>query len=394
MRIAIASKFFYRRGGAEVHAIDLERALRRRGHETAVLAMAHDDNIIQTFNYYDVRSVNPFGSPAEQIKASLRMLGGAGARARAVEMLENFHPDAVHLHNVHSYLSPVVAAEAKKRGVKVVWTLHDYKLVCPAYSFMRGGELCELSRFKNGCVLRNRCLRGRVVPSAGAWIESLKWNRRALAATVDRFICPSVFMLNKMKEAGFPEEKLSVLPNFYSGPESTVKRALEKGQRKDVVYVGRLSSEKGIEVLLEASKGREWEVIIIGTGEDEDLLRKKYKEYPNIKFEGKQPKEVVFERLASARLLVLPSICFENSPLSVIEALSCGTPVVGSSIGGIPELIQATDGEVFEAGNALALRVAVEKALSRTYDYNDIAARARLKFSEENYIENLLNLYR
>ena len=160
MKILIASKFFYPRGGAELVAINTRRLLMEHGHDVRVFAMRHAENIPLPDDNGYAPPVDFFGGIAGKLRGASRMLGKGSVSRAARRVLEEFRPDVVHMHNVHSYLSPVVAEIAKSMGIRVVWTLHDYKLICPAYSCRRpDGSICE-DCFASGPggVLSHRCM--------------------------------------------------------------------------------------------------------------------------------------------------------------------------------------------------------------------------------------------
>ncbi|MBP5688469.1 MAG: glycosyltransferase [Muribaculaceae bacterium] len=213
-RILIANKFYYPRGGDCIVAMNLERMLKEQGHEVAVFAMQYPENIDSGWNNYYPSQVDFAGSLGNKLKAAKRLMGWGDIKQAFNKILDDFKPDIVHLHNIHSYLSPVLAQLAKKRGCKVVWTLHDYKLVCPSYACLLNEKPCErcIGHSKTH-VLKNRCMKGSLAASAMAWLEAQKWKRNKLEEVTDAFICPSEFMASKMKKDGFNPEKLHVVCN-------------------------------------------------------------------------------------------------------------------------------------------------------------------------------------
>ena len=142
MKVLIVNKFYYPRGGDCVCAINLERLLREDGHETAVFAMDYAENVAIPAGGF-APEVSFTGSIGAKIKAAKRIFGGAGVRDSFTEVLQQFRPDVVHFHNIHSYLSPAIVKMAKDFGAKTVWTMHDYKLVCPSYACLSNGKPCE-----------------------------------------------------------------------------------------------------------------------------------------------------------------------------------------------------------------------------------------------------------
>jgi glycosyltransferase involved in cell wall biosynthesis len=355
VKILLANKFYYPRGGDCIYTIGLESLLLEAGHEVAVFAMEHPETIPGPWNRFFPSEVS-FSpkKPIRFLKALSRPLHSREVVSRFTALLDEFRPDVLHLNNIHTQLSPVIAELAHARGVRVVWTLHDYKLLCPRYDCLRDGKPCELcfGDDKSG-VLKHSCMKGSRIASSIAWLEARKWNRARLEACTDAFICPSRFMKSKMEQGGFAPEKLHVLHNFFD--ESKVAPPLPpKGSH--YCYVGRLTEEKGIRTLLEVASELPHDLKVLGTGPLDSELRERFASFPQIEFLGHQAWPAIREILASAKCMVLPSEWYENCPLSVLESLALGTPVVGADIGGIPELLVGNDQHLFESGNRTQLR--------------------------------------
>ena len=230
-----------------------------------------------------------------------------------------------------------------------------------------------------------------------AYFEAVKWNVKKLQRYVDYFVCPSAFIKRQMLKAGLQEGKLKVVCNFVDPIKlDQLKRAEIPDTRDDFyVYVGRLSEEKGVATLLKAAKDLPYKLKLVGGGHLYDGFIAEYGNCDNIEFMGHQPAEKVAEILLSAKCLVLPSECYENNPLSVIEALCAGIPIVGANIGGIPELIDAEWGETFESGNVEDMQQAITRVMAKEkYDYKSIAKRSQERFSFELHFKQLKELYR
>ncbi len=393
MKILIVNKFYYPRGGDCVCAISLEKLLREQGHQTAVFAMQFPENIDTEWNKYFAPEVAFSGGISNKIKAASRIFGGAGVKDAFAQILRDFKPDVVHFNNIHSYLSPAIVGMAKKAGAKTVWTLHDYKLICPSYSCLLGGKPCEkcIGSSKRN-VLANRCMKGSRAASLLAYLEAERWNVSRLEKATDQFICPSEFMAGKMKQGGFDEKKLNVVCNFVD-PEK-IKDITVCTERKDYyAYVGRLSAEKGVETLLKAAAQFSIPLKIAGDGPLADDLKERFGRCGYIEFLGHQNAQQVKQLLSEARFSVMPSECYENNPLSVIESLCLGTPVVGARIGGIPGLIHPGDGLLFRSGSTDLLANSIANAWESRFDYNDISSRAIPRFSAERYLREIMAVY-
>ncbi|MDD2960496.1 MAG: glycosyltransferase [Muribaculaceae bacterium] len=391
-RILVVNKFYYPRGGDCVCTINLESLLKSNGYRVAVYSMNYHDNIKSDYQNYFAPEVSFNGGISNKIDAVKRVLGLGDIKDSFEEILEDFHPDIVHFNNIHSYLSPVIVKMAHDSGAKVVWTLHDYKLLCPSYDCLRNGKPCELCFNDKSNVLSNRCMKGSLVASLIAYLEAKKWNRKSLEQWTDAFVCPSQFMADKMASGGF--NKINVICNFVDPVKLSILQQLPTTNRKDYfVYVGRLSKEKGVDTLLEAATKADKHIKIAGAGPLKDILVEKYKNNKNIEFLGHLNAQEVSDTLANAKFSIIPSEWYENNPLSVIESLCAGTPVVGTNIGGIPELLDSDNGIIAEPCNSDNLAVAINQAFERNWDYAKIKENAISRFSPDTHLHKLEGIY-
>ncbi len=402
MKILIASKFFYPRGGAELVAINTRRLLMEHGHDVRVFAMRHAENIPLPDDDGYAPLVDFFGGIAGKLRGAYRMLGKGSVSRAARRVLEEFRPDVVHMHNVHSYLSPVVAEIAKSMGIRVVWTLHDYKLICPAYSCRRpDGSICE-DCFASGPggVLSHRCMKGSLAASLMAYCEALRWNRQKLSAITDAFIAPSGFMGEKMVRAGFDASKVKVLCNFVDPDKLAVLTSCDMAATASsdspyFCYVGRVSAEKGVGTFLEAAARAGVNVRVAGKGPLLDEYKSVYGTRAGVEFLGHLDAVGVAALLRGAVASVLPSEWYENNPLGVIESLSTGTPVIGAEMGGIPELIiPGKDGFTYPAGDVDALTGLLRDFDSKCFDRAEIVRRADERFSTDAHYSVLMDIYK
>jgi glycosyltransferase involved in cell wall biosynthesis len=391
-KIVLVNKFYYNRGGDCVALLNTQQLLRAKGHEVAVFSMQYDLNLPSEWERYFPTEINfSTRNPFAIIRTVARLFKPKDVAKKFNLLLNDFKPDVVHLHNIHSYISPVVAEIAHQKGIRVVWTLHDYKLICPAYSCLRKGTPCEYCFTNKATILQNKCLKNSYIASFFGWLEALYWNRKKLTKTTDRFISPSRFLKTKMTVAGFPEDKIIVIPNFMP---QIINSAISK---KDYYcYVGRISEEKGIDTLLKAASALPYLLKVIGDGPLLDTLRTKYN-HENIEFLGYLQSEQVFEIVKHARFMVLPSIWYENNPFSIIEALCMGTPVLGARIGGIPELIEENvNGFLFTPKNITELTEKIElcfRYFHEGYYFGKIAEQAQNKFSSESFYNKIIEIY-
>lgn len=393
MKILLANKFYYRRGGDCIYMLNLEKLLKAHGHEVAVFAMDYLENLDTPWKKY-------FPKNMSKLMAFTRPFGSHEVKSTFKKLFDDFKPDVVHLNNVHTQLSPVMAELAHQQGIKVVWTLHDYKLLCPRYDCLKNGNtICEtcFKGDKKAC-LDNKCMKGSKLASFIGFKEAIVWNRERLEASTDVFICPSQFMADKMVQGGFSKSKMRTLCNFidvekckYAPADGTdYTDAVELLPKKEDYYcfIGRLSHEKGAKTLIEAANQLPYKLVIIGGGPLMDEL--KSVAHTNIEFVGFKQWDDIKQLVGKARFSVIPSEWYENNPLSVIEAQCLGTPVLGANIGGIPELTDYT----FSSGNIADLKTKIEKMWNSELDYQQIASDAQHRYDAETYYDKLINIYK
>ena len=390
MKILLANKFYYRRGGDCIYMLNLEKLLKAHGHEVAVFAMDYPENLDTPWKKY-------FPKNMSKLMAFSRPFGSHEVKSKFKKLLDEFKPDVVHLNNVHTQLSPVMAELAHQWDIKVVWTLHDYKLLCPRYDCLKNGNtICEtcFNGDKKAC-LDNKCMKGSKLASFIGFKEAIVWNRERLEASTDVFICPSQFMADKMVQGGFSKSKMQTLCNFidvekckFSSTDGTDDIELLPKKEDYYCFIGRLSHEKGAKTLIEAANQLPYKLVIIGGGPLMDEL--KSVAHTNIEFVGFKQWDDIKQLVGKARFSVIPSEWYENNPLSVIEAQCLGTPVLGANIGGIPELTDYT----FSSGNIADLKTKIEKMWNSELDYQQIASDAQHRYNAETYYDKLINIYK
>ncbi len=383
MKILLVNKFYYRRGGDCIYMLNLEQLLKDYGHIVAVYSMQYPENLPSIWSRY-------WPSNMSKVDALIRPFGACQVKDGFNLLLDDFKPDVVHLNNIHTQLSPIIAEIAHSRGIKVVWTLHDYKLLCPRYDCLQNGQsICEACFDDKKAVLRHTCMKNSKVASIIAYLEAKKWNRERLENATDVYICPSQFMADKMAQGGFDKSKLKVLCNFID-----VEKCHRDSYEKDTYYcfIGRLSHEKGLRSLIDAANQLPYILNIIGDGPLMNELRAEA--HPNIVFLGFKKWDEIKSLVGKARFSIIPSEWYENNPLSVIEAECLGTPVLGTQIGGIPELIdEGITGMTFESRNVEDLKDKIRKMWKASWDYEAIAQHSQERYHAVKYYKELIKIY-
>lgn len=395
MKILIVNKFYYSRGGDCTAVLSQENLLKSKGHEVAIFSTQHPDNLYTSWSTYFPEGISFNMNNSSKMKAGLRLFYPLDVRKRFLQLLDNFQPDIIHAHNIHSHISPFIIKLAKKRNIKVIWTLHDYKLICPAYTLFRNRDICELCISKSNNVLRKKCIKNSYIASFMGYLEQKIWNRTTLERYTDYFISPSHFLKEEMSKGGFNTNKITVLHNFIGN--DIITQSIPDKKDDYYCFVGRIVEEKGVDILLSVAKELPYQLKVIGGGKLLNAFKQEYSGYKNIEFLDQQDHEKTLKLIKYARFMVVPSLWLENNPYSIIESLCMGTPVIGANTGGIPELISINkNGLLFSPGNPQELKEQIIRGfnlLSDTFDHKKIAAYARQKFSADLFYDKLIQLY-
>lgn len=362
----------YQQYGGEDSVVDAEtRLLETAGH--AVERLIVDNDAI----------TSPLGSAAAALLATYNPF----SRRDLARVLAARRPSVVHVHNVFPRLSPSIFEACRDAGVPSVLTLHNFRIGCANGFLVRDGRPCELCLGGSTLpAIQYRCYRGSLAGSA-TLAAMIAFHRRVgtWSSKVDRLIALTDFSRGKLIEAGASAERTVVKPNFMFdpldgidgiGPETTppvVPRGL---------YVGRLSAEKGVGLLVEAWRELETPLTIAGTGPLEATLKAAAR--GPVDFAGQRNRTQILGDFAAASYVVVPSVWYENFPMTVVEAMAMGKPVIASDIGALREIVHhGEDGLLFEPGNPAALRAAVRTLTETPGLMAEMGRRARARYLRE-----------
>ena len=380
MKILLANKFFYRNGGSEVVMFQERDFLLHSGHHVIDFSMQDERNIDSPHAAHFVeRKDYREGGKVGKLKSALALVHSPEAVRKIGILLDETKPELVHCHNIYHQLTPSIIGAAKSRGVPVVLTLHDSKPVCPAYTRLSQGRPC--SDCLGGSffpALRKRCGDGALGKSTLLYTEAIVQRWMGSYEKVDRFLAPSRFMQDSVLHRFRPEQVALLYNGVDVGAISASER--DKGY---VLYLGRLSAEKGVETLLRAHAAAHgaWPLMVAGTGPLATIFRSKYS---NAEFVGHLSGEALHQAISDASVVVLPSECYDNCPLSVLEAMAYGKPVAGSRMGGIPELVEeGRTGFLFEAGDVEQLRAHLDDLMASPELRRTMGQRARVRAERE-----------
>lgn len=394
------NNYYYRRGGSETVFFEHNRLFENAGWEVVPFSMQNSQNIASPWSSHFVDETDGPGSvsPLGKIARAAGAIYSREASRRMRGLLALTRPSVAHAHNIYHHLSPSILVELRRRNIPVVLTLHDLKLVCPAYKMHTQGAICESCRggaLRN--VVKNRCIKNSTSMSALVWLESTVHKSLGLySRTVTRFVTPSRFFLTKFAEWGVDTTHFAHIPNSVDVDAMTPEG--EPGNA--FVYLGRLVPEKGVATLIKAAAQARVRLRIVGTGPEEADMRRLAAELgAEVEFTGYLSGAALRSAISSARAVVVPSEWYENAPVSVMEASALARPVIGANIGGIPELIRAGDtGFVFTSGSVDSLAqvlTAVNGMPTSSLQRMGLAGREwmRAEFSPTAYRNRMLALY-
>ena len=387
MRVLMVNKFHYIVGGSETCYFSMKQMFERRGHTVIDFAMADERNAPSPYSDYFVNKVDYHGnnSLGRRLLLARNFVYSPEAKKKFERLVRDTKPDLVHLHMFHHQLSPSILDVVKKYGLPAVYTAHDLQLLCPNYKMARHGTLCEacLNGKVFSCV-RNRCVMDSLGKSVLSALENKAHRSRGIYDVIQYIITPSAFYRQKFIQAGYAPERLVHIPNFLNMPPLT--DPVREKKRPYILYVGRLFEEKGLRTLLGAVEGTDISLRVAGMGALEGEMRAalQRRSFSRVKLLGFLEGPALMDEICGASALVLPSEWYENGPYAAIEAMRCGRPLIGSRIGGIPEMIQ-NNGMLTAPGDESGLRRAMQTVLTASDAEWKSMSDASLRLYRERY---------
>jgi glycosyltransferase involved in cell wall biosynthesis len=369
----------YGKYSGEEAVVDAQRTLlEHHGHEVLLYS----------------RSSGEIGGISGQINAFISGFHNTTSLKGIREIMKTFKPDIVHIHNLYPLISPSILPEIRKRGIPIVMTVHNYRLICPNGLFYTHGEICEQCAGGHELMCIGRNCEGSLFKSTGYALRNLyaRVNRFYLD-NIDAYLCLTRFQQIKLIENGFPPERCFVLPNFtipVPAPEKSYTPLF-------AIFAGRLNSQKGFDILTEAAALTPG-VKIKAAGEGDPAWLKRLSIPPNLELAGKLDKYTMGVSMQQASFLVFTSNSYEGFPMVFLEAMQHGLPIIAPRLAGFPEIIDdGVNGLLFNPGDAADL---AEK-MQRLWDDPELclllgaAGRRKLEseYSEEKYYERLMNIY-
>ncbi len=407
MNILICNKYFFTTGGPERYMFQLMKLLQDKGHKALPFSINFTQNEPTEYKKYfaspplgldNPKYENANASLIDKIRFLFRACYSLEAKRKVANIAKIEKIDVAYLLNICNYLSPSIIDGLKKKGIPVVMRLSDYNLFCPEYHFYRNGKVCMLCNDSLFNAVRYRCCKGSLGLSLAK--ASVVFFHRILKIynKVDAFITPSLKMREEMLKHGFPSNKIIPLNSFINLKEYQPSYK-NKGY---ILYFGRLSREKGLLTLIKAFSNLKNDIhlTIAGSGDHEEELKKFSQDnnIKNIEFKGFLDQTELIKLIQHAIFTVIPSLWFDNSPMSIYESFAVGKPVIASDIAGISEIVDhKVNGLLFQIGNSEDLAEKMDYLLDNRQKVMEMGKNARYKaetkFSPQTHYETLIKIF-
>lgn len=404
MKVLQINVFNYRKGGSEAVYFSTMELLKQHGNEVVNFTLKWPENYPSTYEKYFPESKETRTGFLKPVKNIINYFYDREAAKNMELLIESEHPDLAHIHLIWGQITGSILPVLKKHGIPIIFSIHDYRIVCPAYTFRNGhGKICERCHGNSfyHCIT-NKCAKGSYLLStmmaAEQYFRNLFFNPTEY---IDGLIYVSKFakQIHEKYMPALKEKKNTVLYNLADKIAEIHKRKIEKY----FLFFGRLSYEKGIKTLLSAFKKLpECHLKIAGTGP----LEKDLKDFThinnisNVEFLGYKSGKDLTDLVENAYFIIVPSEWYENNPLTIIEGYAAGVPAIGANIAGIPEIIDNGEtGYLFTSADTADLIKAIKVADSlSTEQYltfqQKTLAFARLHFDKEKYYPQLMEFYK
>lgn len=400
MKVLQINKYYYEKGGSERTLFLLTDLLESHGVEVIAFSMKDARNLpCKTSSYF----VDPVDYKSmfwtEKVKSLFRPFASSEVKEKLRQLIQNEHPDVAHLHNLSFHLTSSVIRVLEEEGVPFVMTLHDYGLIAPNYTMNCNGKACThllpQARLQWKAIL-HRCYDRSFLKTAISALDI--WLNRPKFLEAKTWMSPSLFLANRFKEFGWPNGGLKVLPHFIpSQPESV----LDRPRDIDILFVGRLTEEKGVRVLFDAidQLNLPLKVVIVGSGPQGSDVRNRSLNTKCIQWKPHCSYPELTALYSRAKIIVVPSLWFENAPYVLLEAMSYGCVPVASRIGGIPEIVRdQKDGRLFTPGSSKELYTILQELLENDQPLikyrRSSFQRIKEHYDPKSHFQRLLEIYR
>ncbi|MBQ2285061.1 MAG: glycosyltransferase [Clostridia bacterium] len=397
MKILMVNKFLYPRGGCETYMLNLAEELKAQGHEVEYFGMYDEKNTVGNSAGLYTTNMDFHSKGLSRFLYPFKIIYSREAKRKIGKVLDDFKPDIVHLNNINFQLTPSVIYAVKKRNIPLVQTVHDYQMICPNHLLYSFNETKPCERCISGSKLncfKHSCIHGSKIKSLIGAIEAKLYSILKTYKKVDLYVCPSKFLENKLLSASdIYKDKTFTIHNFIEKKPIPEKSAATKPY---VAFASRLSKEKGVDLLAEAAKLLpDYSFVVAGNGPDDECL----KNIPNVEMKGFLTGDELVSLIVNAKLMILPSVWYENCPLNILETHSFGVPVITMNSGGMAELVDdGKTGVLVDEPTSQAIAEAVKKCFEDEEYYSLIKKNCegmRDKIIEVGeYCDILINKYK
>lgn len=395
MKILEINVFNYRKGGSEAVYFSTMELLQEHGDEIVNFALKWPENNHSPYERFFPESKETRRGFLRPIKNIVNYFYDAEAAQKLEALIAEEKPDLAQVHLIWGQITGSILPVLKRYHIPVIFTIHEYRIVCPAYTFRNGkGEVCEQCQGKHfyKCIT-NKCCKGSY--GLSAMMAAEQYFRNAFmnpAKYIDGFVYVSQFAKNKLEQymPSLKDKPNIVLYNLTDGISQDVSE-VSKSERY-YLFFGRLSYEKGIKTLISAFKETpQCRLKIAGTGPLENELKRFVQDnnMDNVEFLGYQSGKPLQELVRNAYFIIVPSEWYENNPMTIIEGYAAGVPVIGAKIGGIPEIIEdCKTGYLFECGNKEELVGLINKSDAMDREEYMAMCNQTLAFAKEHFDRN------
>ena len=396
MKILMVNKFLYPRGGSESYMLYLGEHLEKLGHTIEYFGMYDEKNTVGNSAQQYTQNMDFHSKGIARFLYPFKIIYSAENKKKIMKVIDDFKPDIVHMNNINFQLTPSIIYGIKRKGIPLVQTVHDYQMICPnhlLYNFQKNTPCEKCVKGSHINCIKNKCIHASTVKSILGVIEAKLYSLLKTYKKVDLFVCPSNFLENKLLSArAYYKGKTKTIHNFIDKEKFTKN---DNQQESYIVFVGRLSKEKGIEYIAKAAKLLpQYNFVVVGSGPDADAL----KNIPNVKLAGFLTGENLTKLMGSAKLLLLPSVCYENCPLSILESHAMGVPVVTMNSGGMAELVKdGVTGTLVNQPTPEAIALKLKETIENHEYYDNLKENCKKErdniLSVETYCDILIKEY-
>ncbi len=397
MKVLLINKYLYKKGGTETYTFGIKEMLEKNGHKVMLFSMKDPKNFSTKYEKYFVENID-FNK--NKLKGAFKLIYSREAERKLENLILAERPDVCHVNLIYHHLTPSIFHVLKKYNIPIVFTAHDYKIICPNYKLWNKGKMCK--KCKGGkyynCI-KNKCHKNSYIFSSLLTIEAYLHKIINSYDNIDFIISPSGFMRDCLVEFGIKREKIKLIPNFID----TNNKEIDNIIGDYILYFGRLSEEKGIETFIKSKQyvNSKLNYKIVGVGPIEEHLKEVIRQngIENIELCGFLQGEELKNMIKNSRLVVVPSEWNEVFGLTAIEAFLNKKIVIASKEGGLKELIEnEKNGYLFNTGDCRDLAEKIDRAvlnsegkLKQMQEY--ASENAIFKYNDRDYYNKLIEIY-